>query len=148
VRCAQTVTLAFLDSSAFVKLLIDEVGSDDAEALWNEPGPTAASRLVVPEVSAALAAARRAGRLGEVSHRAAQREWASYRAEIDFIELTATLADGAVVLAAKHDLSGADAVHLATALEVREGSIVVASWDRRLANAAIAEGIAVVPEPE
>lgn len=147
-RCAPTVTLAFWDSSAFVKLLIDEVGSDDAEALWNDPGPTAASRLVVPEVGAALAAARRAGRLGEASHRAAQREWASYRAEIDFIELTATLADGAAVLAVKHDLSGADAVHLATALEVREGSMVMASWDRRLATAAIAEGVVVVPEPK
>lgn len=141
------MTLAFWDSSAFVKLLIDEVGSDGAEALWNDPGPTVASRLVVPEVGAALAAARRAGRLGQAAHRAAQREWASYRAEIDFIELSSTLADRAAVLAEKHGLSGADAVHLATALEVREGSRVIASWDRRLAAAAIAEGVVVVPKP-
>jgi uncharacterized protein len=67
------VALAFWDSSAFVKLLIDEVGSDDAEALWNDPGPAAASRLVVPEVSAALATGRRIGRLDEKSHRVAQR---------------------------------------------------------------------------
>ena len=141
------MTLAFWDSSAFVKLLIDEIGSDDAEALWNDPGPTAASRLVVPEVGAALAAARRAGRLDEAAHRSAQREWTSYRAEVDFIELTSRLADRAAVLAVKHDLSGADAVHLATALEVRGRSMIVASWDRRLAFAAVAEGIVVVPEP-
>lgn len=142
-----TVTLAFWDSSAFVKLLIDEVGSDVAEALWNDPGPTAASRLVVPEVSAALAAARRAGRLDGAAHRTAQREWAGYRDEVDVIEITSTLADRAAALAVKHDLSGADAVHLATALELRERSMIIASWDRRLAAAAVAERVIVVPEP-
>lgn len=142
-----TVTLAFWDSSAFVKLLIDEIGSDDAEALWNDPGPTAASRLVVPEVSAALAAARRAGRLDEAAHRTAQREWASYRDEVDFMELTPALADRAAGLAVKHDLSGADAVHLATALELRERSMIIATWDRRLATAAVTERVVVVPEP-
>jgi predicted nucleic acid-binding protein len=140
------VTLAFWDSSAFVKLLIDEVGSDVAEALWNDPGPTAASRLVVPEVAAALGAARRAGRLGESTHRRAQREWARYRAEVDLIEVAPALADRAAVLAAERDLSGADAVHLATALEVGGRSMVVASWDRRLAAAAVAEGLVVIPE--
>ena len=88
-----------------------------------------------------------AGRLGDASHRAAQREWASYRTEIDFIDLTATLADNAALLAVKHALSGADAVHLATALGVRAGSIVLASWDQRLARAALAEGLVVVPKP-
>jgi predicted nucleic acid-binding protein len=143
-----TVTLAFWDSSAFVKLLIDEAGSDDVEALWNDPGPTAASRLVVPEVSAALAAARRSGRLDEPSHRAAQREWSRYRHEVDFVELSATLADRAAALVPKHDLSCADAVHLATALELRERPMVIASWDRRLAAAAVAVGFVVVPGPD
>jgi len=141
------VTLAFWDSSAFVKLLIDEVGSDHAEALWNDPGATAASRLVVPEVSAALAAARRAGRLDAASHRTAVREWGSYREEIDLVELTATSADDAAALAVRHHLSGADAVHLATALELRQGPIILASWDRRLSAAASTEGFVVVPEP-
>ena len=140
------MTLAFWDSSAFVKLLIDEVGSDEAEALWNAPSPTAASRLVVPEVSAALASARRRGRLDGASHRTAEREWKIYRAEIEFVELSSGLAESAASLAAKHDLSGADAVHLATALALRERSLIVASWDRRLARAAVAEGVVVVPE--
>lgn len=141
------MTLAFWDSSAFVKLLIDEVGSDEAEALWNDPGPTAASRLVVPEVSAALATARRSGRLDEVSHRTAEREWRVYRAEINIVDFPSSLADSAARLATKHDLSGADAVHLATALDLRERSLIVASWDRRLARAVVAEGVVVVPEP-
>lgn len=146
-RCGLTVTVACWDSSAFVKLLIDEVGSDEAEALWNDPSPTAASRLVVPEVSAALAAARRSGRLDEASHRTAEREWRSDWAEIDIVELSSSLADSAASLETKHDLSGADAVHLATALRLRERSLVVVSWDRRLAGAVVAEGVVVVPEP-
>jgi hypothetical protein len=98
-------------------------------------------------VHAALAAARRSGRLGEASLRAAQREWAGYGEEVDFVELTSTLADRAGALAVKHHLSGADAVHLATALDLGERSMIVASWDRRLATAAVAEGAVVVPNP-
>jgi uncharacterized protein len=70
----------------------------------------------------------------------------SYRAEIDFVELTPTMADRAAALAVKHDLSGRDAVHLATALGLREPSMIVATWDQRLATAAVAERIVVVPE--
>lgn len=141
------MTLAFWDSSAFVKLLIEEAGSEDAERLWNDPGPTAASRLVVPEVGAALAAALRARRLDEVSHKTAGRQWRSYRPEINFVEVTAQLAEHAEALAVEHDLSGADAVHLATALQLEDPSVIVASWDRRLAAAVVAEGLVVVPEP-
>lgn len=145
-RCAAIVTLAFWDSSAFVKLLVDEIGSDEAEALWNDAAPAAASRLVVPEVSAALAAARRAGRLDAAAHRVSQQEWARYTAEVDFVELTPALAERSAALATEHDLSGADAVHLATALQLRDPSVVVATWDRRLAGAANAEGLVVIPQ--
>lgn len=63
------MTLAFWDSSAFLKLLVEEPGRDLAVELWNEAIDVVASRLAVPEVSAALTAARRAGRLDEVSAR-------------------------------------------------------------------------------
>lgn len=139
------MTLAFWDSSAFVKLLVDEAGSEAAERLWNDPSPTAASRLVVPEVSAALAAARRAGRLDRASHDAALREWHGYRSEVDVFEVTPAIASHAADIAVTHPMSGADAVHLATALALEQTAVVIATWDRRLAAAAAAEGIAVVP---
>lgn len=139
------MTLAFWDSSAFVKLLVDEAGSECAERLWNDPSPAAASRLVVPEVGAALAAARRGGRLTDASRARALREWRRFEAEIDFFELTPEVASGAADLAGAHQLSGADAVHLATVLALRDQDLVVATWDRRLATAAAAEGLAVVP---
>jgi predicted nucleic acid-binding protein len=140
------VTLAFWDSSAFVKLLIDEVGSEDAERLWNDPSPTAASRLVVPEVGAALAAARRGGRIDLASHGTALREWQGYQSEIDLVELTPELADHAADLAVTHPLSGADAIHLASALALVDRGVVIATWDRRLAAAVLAEGLPVIPD--
>lgn len=139
------MTLAFWDSSAFVKLLIDEVGSEEAERLWNDPAPAAASRLVVPEVGGALAAARRVGRLDRASHATALREWRAYRAEVDFVELTPEVAGNAADLAVTHPLSGADATHLATALALIGSDVLVATWDRGLGAAALAEGLPVMP---
>ena len=141
------MTLAFWDSSALVKLLVEEPGTEIAVALWDGSTALVASRLVVPEVSAALAAATRARRIDETRARPAGTEWRRYLSALDLVDLTADLAAGGADLAAAHDLSGADAVHLATALALRETELVVATWDRRLATAAHAEGVVVVPEP-
>ena len=141
------MTLAFWDSSALVKLLVEEPGSEIAAALWDGSTALVASRLVVPEVSAALAAATRARRIDEARARAARTEWRRYFAALDLLDLTGDLAVRGADLAAAHDLSGADAVHLATALALRETELVAVTWDRRLAAAAQAEGIVVVPEP-
>lgn len=139
------VTLAFWDGSAFVKLLVDEAGSEVAERLWNDQSPAAASRLVVPEVSAALVAARRDGRLDDTARSSALREWRRYESEIDFFEETPEIAGRAGDLAGTHPLSGADAVHLATVLSLRDRDLVIATWDRRLSAAATAEELTVVP---
>lgn len=145
-RCAPIVTLAFWDSSAFVKLLIGEVGSEDAENVWNDPTPAVASRFVVPEVAAALAAASRGGRLDRASRDTAVRQWRRYQAEVDLVELRPGIANLAADLTLVHPLSGADAVHLATALVLEDAEVIVATWDRRLATAAVAEGLPVIPE--
>ncbi|MGD9797812.1 MAG: PIN domain-containing protein [Microbacteriaceae bacterium] len=141
------MTLAFWDSSALVKLLVEETGTKVAVALWDGSTALVASRLVLPEVSAALAAATRARRLDEARARAARTEWRRYVAALDLLDLTADLAARGADLAAAHDLSGAEAVHLAAALALREAELVAVTWDRRLAAAARAEGIMVVPEP-
>jgi predicted nucleic acid-binding protein len=138
------VTLAFWDSSALVKLLVEEPGTDVAVALWDESAGVVASRLSVPEMSAALATAERVGRVDRVNARVARNEWRRYLVALDVIEISADVADHAAGLAAAHPLSGANAVHLATALALRDAELVLATWDRRLATAAAAEGLAVV----
>jgi uncharacterized protein len=69
-------------------------------------------------------------------------EWPAFRS----VELTPELADLAVDLAAGHRLRSADAVHLASALLVHSiDDVELATFDDRLAEAAEAEGIRVVP---
>lgn len=141
-----TVTIVCFDSSAFVKLLVEEPGSELAEQVWNEADTIAASRLALPEVSAALSAARRAGRLNESSERKARRAWSTYWDAADVIELTGAIAHEASRLAARLVLGGADAVHLASALALRSRESILVSWDRRLSTAALAAGLSVAPQ--
>jgi len=48
-------------------------------------------------------------------------------------------------LVKRHSLRGADAVHLAGALEIDPAALVVATWDRRLHAGVVAEHLAVAP---
>ena len=59
------MTLVYFDSSALVKLVVDEDGSDLAAELWDGCDAALASRLAYPEVRAALAAACRNHDLSE-----------------------------------------------------------------------------------
>lgn len=137
--------LVCFDSSALVTLLVEEPGSDAAATLWDEADAVVASRLVVPEVSAALAAAARAGRLDDAQLDVARGTWHRYLPALRLIELTSELAASAADLARELVLGGADAVHLASALALEAGQPVLAAWDRRLWAAARAAGLRVAP---
>jgi predicted nucleic acid-binding protein len=55
----------------------------------------------------------------------------------------------AATLADKHRLTGFDAVHLASALDVNRslfGELSLATWDKELATAAEAEGLSLAHE--
>ena len=54
------MTIVYFDSSAFVKLVVEEDGSEVAATLWDGCDAAVSSRLAYPEVRAALAAAGRA----------------------------------------------------------------------------------------
>ena len=139
------MTIACFDSSAFVKLLVEEPGSELAEQLWNGADTVAASRLALPEVSAALAAARRAERLDDVSGRKARRDWSRFWDAVAVVEFTPRVAADAADLVRRLVLGGADAVHLASARTLSGGDLILVSWDRRLAAAALDAGLSVAP---
>ena len=67
--------LVYFDSSAFMKLLVEEAGSELAADLWDGCEAALSSRLAYPEVRAALAAARRHHDLGDDDLRTAERAW-------------------------------------------------------------------------
>ena len=139
------MAVVYFDSSAFVKLLVEEKGSDDAARLWDEADMVVASRLARPEVSAALAAARRGARLSAASAHRASEDWDAFWAATRVIELVAPIADAAAELAGNLVLGGADAVHLASALTLAEVDPVLTSWDLRLRAAALEAGLLVAP---
>ena len=139
------MTAIYFDSSAFVKLLVSERGSDLARELWDRADSVVVSRLGIPEVAAALAAAERGGRLDARQHRTALAEWTVAREGLELVDLSDNLADTASHLAARHSLSGADAVHLASALELGDGALI-AVWDARLRQGARSEGLRVLPD--
>lgn len=139
------MALAYFDSSALVKLVLDETGSDLTAAVWNGCDAALSSRLAYPEVCAALAAAGRNHDLTTSEVQAARDDWEAFWASMRPVELTAGVEQAAGAVAAQHGLRGADAVHLASALALDTADLVVAVWDRRLHAGAIAAGLAVAP---
>ena len=139
------MALVYFDSSAFVKLLVEEAGSDLAAELWDAADATLSSRLAYPEVCAALAAAGQAGRLDRTGERAAQQSWLEFWSAARPVELTAGVAQRAGELASRYGLRGADAVHLASALALDDPSLVVVAWDERLRSGVTAAGCALAP---
>jgi predicted nucleic acid-binding protein len=121
--------------------VIVEDGTDQAVELWNSVYPTASSILVYPEGRAALAAARRDGRLSPDDYEPAISDF-----QIRFDDLITVGVDDrlAVIAGEKADafgLRGYDAVHLATALGLGEATLV--TWDLELSDAAESAGLAV-----
>lgn len=129
-----------------IKLLVKEQGSELAVGLWSSRHPVAVGVLAYPEARAALAAARRAGRLTASGYRIAVTDFEMLHASTLIVGVDDTLARTAGDLAAEHHLRGHDAVHLASALRLGDQTTLV-TWDERLQQAAVAAGLAVAPAP-
>ena len=130
----------YFETSAIMKLVVSEEGSDAAGAVWDGSDFLITSRLSYAEARAALAAARRAKRLSEKELQDAKTSLERRFQEIDLIEVTSEVARSAGDLAERHALRGYDAVHLASALALDAESVVLVTWDRDLAQAGLIEG--------
>lgn len=135
------------DASAIVKLVRDEEGGEVAADLWHGDGGAVASTLVIAEVVSALARGHRDGGFESSAYDAAARRCRHLFEEIDLAAVTEARAQRAADLVQAHRLRGADAVHLATALDVADlhVEVVLATWDRRLQAAALDAGVSVAP---
>jgi predicted nucleic acid-binding protein len=69
-------------------------------------------------------------------------EWPAF----GVIEVDQRLADNAAKLAITRELRSMDALHLAAALMLPREDLLLATWDRRLHTAAMAEGLVLIPE--
>lgn len=135
--------IAYFDTSSIIPLIIAEPSSGTCARVWNDAAHSVSVRLLYPEARAALAKARRMGRITGRELAAAVVELDTIITEIDHIEVTAALAYAAGVLADTHGLRGYDAVHLAAALAAADAEFVLATGDSDLASAAQSHGISI-----
>ncbi|HEX6394647.1 MAG TPA: type II toxin-antitoxin system VapC family toxin [Acidimicrobiales bacterium] len=137
--------LVYFDSSALVKLVVEEAGSDLAADMWDGCDAALSSRLAYPEVRAALAAAGRNHDLDEDDLATAEAAWEEYWTATRPVELSPIVERRAGELARRHALRGADAVHLASAIAIGDPELVVAVWDQRLHAGARSARLRVAP---
>jgi predicted nucleic acid-binding protein len=135
----------YFDSSAYVKLVVDEPHRATAVAMWDDATRVVTSRLAYPEVRAAIAAATRDGRLDERGAKVARRRVGQLWSATFVLELTDDVARAAGDVSDALGLRGADAVHLASALSIAVGEFVFVAWDLRLRSAAVDSGLAIAP---
>lgn len=131
--------ITYVDTSTLLKLVVEEEGSGVAAVIWDSADALVSVGLVVVEARAALAAARRAGRLTADHHREAKQETEALVDELHLIDVGDGLIAAAAVLAEADALRGYDAVHLAGALLVE--AEVLTSADGALCEAASGRGL-------
>jgi predicted nucleic acid-binding protein len=142
--------MRFWDSSALVPLLVAEPRSA-AVARLGRADPEVVVAWTATIEGAAACARRHRERLASASQLAAAlgrlREVASHW---NMVEPTAELRTVAERLVGRHGLRSGDAIQLASAVvaEAGEGSLDFVCFDNRLALAAAAEGLRVVPDQE
>ena len=127
------MSVAYVDSSALVKLIVRESESDALRRYLNSAGPLTSSILVTVEVSRAVA--RVAADAGATV--------TSVFEGLNVLAFDARIAARAAALDPA-GLRTLDAIHLATALELRDELTAFVSYDDRLSTAAREMGLPVV----
>lgn len=129
---------AYFDSSAIVKLYVDEAHSHDVEVLFRATDAILCHRIGYIEVRAALAAARRAGRIEEMAHLAIIADFRSDWSTYSIMGVDDLLAECAAELAESFGLRSYDSLHLASADRIRLTipDLLFVSFDKALNRAA------------
>jgi predicted nucleic acid-binding protein len=132
----------YLDTSALVKRYVTEPGSAAVRPLFRGKS-VATSRIAYAEIAATMARLVRDGALEETA-----RETVTARLDADFavvtiVEVRAALVRRVPELVARRPLRGYGAVHLASALALRDRDVAVTFWaaDAALVDAARGEGL-------
>jgi uncharacterized protein len=138
----------YLDTSALVKLYVEEEGSARVRSGVEDAEIVATSEIAYLEARAALARCRREKAFSLASYRRLmndlETDWDTYFT----IPATISVIRGAAALAERYTLRAYDALHLASAKLLQEEApaeaILFASWDDTLDRAARREGFTVL----
>ena len=143
-----TVERVYFDSSALVKVLVPfEEGAEFASELFYSGGHHQyTSRLSRPETLSALSRRFRNREITASEMSEALKHFDEAWLKLNVIPVLDAYLDRAAELVIVHSLSGADAVHVAAALDMlQHGEVTFVTWDRRQAEAAHALGFTVQP---
>lgn len=134
--------MIYFDSSALVKRYIQEEGTEFVETLCEKERLIATSKLTYPEILSALARKRRLKEISDKEYEAIfqkfTNDWAGI-AVLEFHDEIFVLLKGLFEL---HSIRAADAVHLASALWLKESmgeQVVFVASDLALLKAASQE---------
>jgi len=140
--------ILYLDTSALVKLYVDEDGTLQARRGVGDAEVVSTSEIAYVELRAALARRYREGALKPAEHRRALRALHRDWPQFFLIAVGSALVREAGALAEYYRLRAYDAVHLASSLAVQaqtEEVVTFASWDRALAEVAVKAGLQPLP---
>lgn len=141
--------LLYLDTSAWLKLYVEEAGSDAVQAAVEQAEQVCTHLIAYAELRAALAKAQRVNRL-DAAQKAQllpiiDQDWET----LNIILPTEMLIKRAANLADQFGLRGYDSVHLAAAeaisLQVMPQPLIFACFDSKLNDAAKALGMTIIP---
>ena len=136
---------AYFDTSAILKVVLSEAGTDVAEAVWDASQRRVTTVAAYAEARAAISAGVRTRRLSARDGRRARAALDARFLDLTTLDLDLPLAHAAGEQTEHHALRGYDAVHLATALVVDDGETVFVTWDGDLGRAAVEAGFTLVP---
>ena len=136
----------YLDSSGAVKLFLgDEGSSDELRSFMEFAGTIATSRLTYVETRAALASARRSGRLASAVHDEAVMHFEAVWETFTIVDLTQAIAVDAGVVAESFGLRAGDAIQFASLRGLEAPDVPMIAWDERLRAAAKSSGFRCYP---
>lgn len=140
--------ILYLDTSALVKLYVREAGSAGVRREVREAAALATSVVAYAETRAAFGRLRSSKLSSETRHKQRQRRFALDWEALVRVELSEEVLRSAGDLAELHGLRGFDAIHLASALWLRERApqpLKFAAFDTKLASAAANSALSVFP---
>jgi len=137
----------YLDTSALVKIYVEETRSADVRKNAEQAEGLATSRIAYAEARAALARKRRERGLSRGGYRSVVKDLDQDWDDYFIVDVSESVVKAAGVLAEGHALRGADAIHLASAITLSRQageSVTFLCFDGRLAAAAAKEGLRIV----
>jgi uncharacterized protein len=139
--------ILYLDTSAFVKIYIDEAHTKAMRAVAKDAEILASSIIAYAEMRSALARRTRAGDLSMNDLVRIKLQFEQDCKEMEALQLDDRTVRRSGELAETYSLRGFDAVHLAAAESLRDifGTITFACFDAELSRAASASGMSLLP---